>query len=94
MKNTDRLCYRTFATITLIANTFEILPEIGRKLPHDVIARWIAQHDIEPEDVLYASPDVVKARLVRLVGLNRPESSVAEFVRGSKPIRSLSATTR
>ena len=65
--------YKTYASITLIANTFEILPEVGCKLPHSVIAEWMEQNDIEPEDVLYASPDIVKAKLVRLVSNNLPQ---------------------
>jgi hypothetical protein len=73
----DMHCYKTFAATTLIANTFEILPEIGRKLPHSVIVEWMAKNDIEPEDVLYAAPDVVKAKLVRLIEYNRPQISHA-----------------
>lgn len=65
-------CYKTFAATSLIANTFEILPEIGRKLPHSVTAEWMAENDIEPEDVLYAAPDDVQAKLVRLIENNRP----------------------
>jgi len=65
-------CYKTFAATSLIANTFEILPEIGRKLLHSVIAEWMAENDIEPEDVLYAAPDDVQAKLVRLIENNRP----------------------
>ena len=65
--------YRKFAAITLIANTFEILPEIRCRLPHSIIAEWMAQNDIEPEDVLYARPDVVKTKLVSLVKSNRPQ---------------------
>lgn len=64
-------CYQTFAAITLIANTLEILPEVGRKLPHSVIADWMDQHGIEPEDVLYASPHEVKAKLVGVIRLGR-----------------------
>ena len=56
---------------------FEILPEIGRKLPHAVIAEGMAQNDIEPEDVLYAAPDVVKAKLVSLIEQGRPQISHA-----------------
>jgi hypothetical protein len=70
---TDMQSYKTYASITLIANTFEILPEVGCKLSHSVIAEWMEQNDIEPEDVLYASPDIVKAKLVRLVSNNLPQ---------------------
>ena len=70
-------CYKTFAATTLIAHMFEILPEIGRKLPHAAIAEWMAQNDIEPEDVLYVAPEVVKAKLVSLIEHNRPQISHA-----------------
>ena len=65
-------CYKTFAATTLIANVFEIMPEIGRRLPLAVIAEWMAKNNIEPEDVLYAAPDVVKAKLASLIEHNRP----------------------
>ncbi|MCG6889389.1 MAG: hypothetical protein LJE92_07370 [Gammaproteobacteria bacterium] len=66
--------YHTYAAITLIANTFEILPEIRCKLPNSMIAEWMAQNGIEPEDVLYDRPDVVKAKLIALVKKNRPQT--------------------
>ena len=70
-------CYKTFAATTLIANMFEVLPEIGRKPSHAMIADWMAQNEIEPEDVLYLAPDAVKAKLVSLIKHNRPQISHA-----------------
>jgi uncharacterized protein (DUF433 family) len=70
-------CYKTFAATTLIANILETLPEIGRRLPPAVIAEWMAQNDIEAEDVLYHAPDVAKAKLVSLIEQNRPHISHA-----------------
>ena len=65
-------CYKTFAATTLIANFLELMPEVGRRLPHAAIADWMAQNDIEPEDVLFATPEAVKAQLASLVERNRP----------------------
>ena len=65
-------CYKTYAAITIVANYFEIMPAVGRKLPHAAIADWMAQNDIEPEDVLYAAPETVKARLTSLVDGDLP----------------------
>ena len=65
-------CYRTYAAITLIANTLEIMPEVGRKLPHSMLIDWISRHDIEPEDLLFVSPDEAKSILIRLVAQDRP----------------------
>lgn len=31
-------CYKTYAAATIIANYLEVMPEIGRKLPHAAIA--------------------------------------------------------
>ncbi len=65
-------CYQTFAAATVIANTFELVPDIGRKLPYAVIVDWMEQHGIEPADVLYAAPDAVKARLLFEIQQGRP----------------------
>jgi hypothetical protein len=65
--------YKTYAAITLIANTFEILPEVGCKLPHSMIEEWMEKNDIKPEDVLCASPDVVKSKLLILARNNLPQ---------------------
>ena len=70
-------CYKTYAAVTIIANFLEIMPEVGRKLPHATIADWMAQNDIEPEDVLYATPARVKAQLVTLVESSRPRLPTA-----------------
>ena len=70
-------CYKTYAAITVIANYLEIMPAVGRKLPHAVIADWMAQNDIEPEDVLYARPEAVKAQLASLVDSNHPRLPTA-----------------
>ena len=66
-------CYQIMAAATVVANTFELVPEIGRKLPHAVIIDWMEQHGIEPEDLLYAEPEVVRARLLFEIGLGRPQ---------------------
>jgi len=65
-------CYQTFAAITVIANAFEVMPQVGHKLPYAVVADWMEQQGIEPEDVLYASPEEVKAKLISLLEQNRP----------------------
>ena len=65
-------CYKTFAATTLIANTLEIMPEVGRKLPHTAIADWMAQNDIEPEDVLNTTPQAIKKWLKQLAPQNLP----------------------
>jgi len=66
-------CYQTYAAATVVANTFELVPEIGRKLPHAVIVDWMEQRGIEPAVVLYAAPEEVKARLLFEIGQGRPQ---------------------
>lgn len=70
-------CYKTFAATTLIANTLEIMPEIRRKLPYVAVADWMAQNSIEPDDVLYATPEEVKAKLTILIENCQPQVSRA-----------------
>ena len=70
-------CYKTYAATMIIANYLEITPGYGRKLPHAAIADWMAQNDIEPEDVLYARPEAVKAHLASLVDSNHPRLPTA-----------------
>jgi len=68
-------CYRTYAAITLIANTLEIMPGVARKLPHAMLAEWISRHDIEPEDLLFVSPEEAKSILIRLVAQDLPRAA-------------------
>ena len=65
-------CIKTYAATTIIANYLEIMPENGRKLPHAEIAEWMAQNDIEPEDVLFTTPHAIKTRLAALIDHSRP----------------------
>lgn len=64
-------CYQTLAATTMIARIFESLPEIEHRLSQAEIAEWMAQNYIEPEDVLFSAPHVVKARLISLFADNR-----------------------
>ena len=70
-------CYKTYAATLIIASYLEIMPEYGRKLPHAQITDWMEQNDIEPEDVLYARPEAVKAQLASLVDSNHPRLPTA-----------------
>lgn len=70
-------CYKTYAATTLVANIFEVLPEIGRKLPYSTVSDWMTENGIEPDDVLYGSPDAVKAKLADRIKHNRPQISTA-----------------
>ena len=65
-------CYQYLAAITAVANTIESIPGIHHKLPHGVIADWMAGNDIEPEDVLFASRDQITTLIESLVRDNQP----------------------
>lgn len=64
-------CIKTYAATTIVANYLEIMPEIGRKLPHAAIAEWMALNGIEPEDVLNTTPQAIRTRLAGLIGHSR-----------------------
>ncbi|MDJ0777710.1 MAG: hypothetical protein QNJ85_07600 [Gammaproteobacteria bacterium] len=70
-EKTEMQCYQTIAATTMIARIFETLPAIEHRLSHAEIAEWMAQNYIEPEDVLFTSPDDVKAKLASLFEDNR-----------------------
>ena len=66
-------CYKTYAATILIANMLEVMPEVRRKLPYSVIAEWMAQNDIQPEDVFQVEPEAMKALLVHLIEKDYPQ---------------------
>ena len=65
--------YKTYAATMIIANYLEITPGYGRKLPHAAIADWMAQNDIEPEDVLNTTPQAIKKWLAELTDHSLPD---------------------
>jgi hypothetical protein len=65
-------CYQYLAAVTAVANTIESIPGIHHKLPHSVIADWMADNGIETENVLYASREQVAVIIESLIRENRP----------------------
>ncbi len=66
-------CYKTLAAVTLVANEIDKIPAVQHKLPYCVIADWMAENDIEPEDVLLVSGDAVRAVIQELIERDSPE---------------------
>ena len=66
-------CYKTYAATIMIANYLEITPGYGRKLPPAAIADWMAQNDIEPQDVLDTTPEAIRKWLTELAEQNLPD---------------------
>ncbi len=65
-------CLKTYAATLIIADYLESMPEYGRKLPYATVADWMAQNDIEPEDVLNTTPQAIKKWLKQLAPQNLP----------------------
>jgi len=70
-------CIKTYAATLIVANYLESMPEYGRKLPHAAIADWMDQNNIEPEDVLYTTPQAIKKWLRQLAPQYLPNLSNA-----------------
>jgi hypothetical protein len=65
-------CYQYLAAITAVANTIESIPGVHHKLPHSVIAEWMAENEIEAEDVLFASREQIDATVESLIRESQP----------------------
>ena len=65
-------CYQYLSAITAVANTIESIPGIPHKLPHSVIAEWMADNDIEAQDVLFATTEQIVAIVESLLRDNQP----------------------
>ena len=65
-------CYKTLAAITLVANKIDSLPNCEHKLPYNLIADWMGEHDIDAEDILFGDSDAVSEMLVSLITQDQP----------------------
>lgn len=65
-------CYQYLAATVAVANVIERIPGIHHRLPLSLIADWMAENDIEAEDVLFAGPGAIEARVEDLVQQNQP----------------------
>ena len=70
-------CLKTYAATVIIADYLERMPEFGRKLPYTAVADWMAQNDIEPDDVLNTTPQAIKKWLKQLAPKSLPKLSTA-----------------
>ena len=66
-------CYQYLAAVTAVTNTIDTFPGIRHRLPYAVVADWMAENDIEPEDILLVSGDAVRAIVANLVEQNQPD---------------------
>ena len=70
-------CYQYLAAVTAVANALEAFPEIRRKLPLSAIANWMAENDIESEDLVFATASEVRTRIASLIQQNQPHTRIA-----------------
>ena len=65
-------CYQYLAAINAVANALEGFPETRQKLPLSVIADWMAENDIEPEDLAFLTAGEVRGKIEILIRQNQP----------------------
>jgi hypothetical protein len=70
-------CYQYLAAVTAVANALEAFPEIRHKLPLSAIANWMAENDIEPEDLVFATASEVRTKIAILIQQNQPHIRIA-----------------
>jgi len=70
-------CYQYLAAVTAVANALEAFPEIRHKLPLSAIADWMAENDIEPEYLVFATASEVRTRIATLIQQNQPNIRIA-----------------
>ncbi len=66
-------CYEFLAAVTAVANAIDKIPGERHRMPCSVIADWMAQNDIEAEDLLYVSGDEVKALVEEMIQQDHPQ---------------------
>ena len=71
-EESDMQCYQYLAAVNAVANALEAFPETRRKLPLSVIAEWMADNDIEPEDLVFVTAGDVRSRIEIWIRKNQP----------------------
>jgi len=65
-------CYQYLAAVNAVATTIESCPGAGKKLPYSVVADWMEENGIEPEDILLISGDEVRAIVESVIRRDQP----------------------
>jgi hypothetical protein len=76
-KESDMQCYQYLAAVTAVANALEAFPEIRHNLHLSAIANWMAENDIEPEDLVFATASEVRTKIAILIQQNQPHIRIA-----------------
>ena len=70
-------CYQYLAAVAAVSNALEEFPEIRHKLPLSAIADWMAENDIEPEDLIFATASEVRTKIAIVIQQNQPHIGIA-----------------
>ena len=65
-------CYQYLAAVSAVAKSVETLAGAGQQLPYSVLADWMEENGIEPEDVLRVSGAEVRAIVGDVIRRDRP----------------------
>ena len=68
-------CYQYLAAVNAVAKTIESCPGESQTLPYSVIADWMEENGIEPEDVLTISGDQVRAIVESAIHRDQPHAA-------------------
>jgi hypothetical protein len=66
-------CYQYLAAVSAVANSIETFPGARQKLPYSVLADWMEENGVEPEDVLRLSGDEVRAIVAGAFEIDQPK---------------------
>ena len=65
-------CYQYLAAVNAVANSIESFPDTEQKLPYSVVADWMEENGIEPEDILQVSGAEVRAIVEGVISRDQP----------------------
>ncbi len=66
-------CYEYLAAVAAVANAIDTIPGEAHKIPYSVLADWMAQNDIEAEDLLDVSGAEIKALVEEMIQQDHPQ---------------------
>ena len=65
-------CYQFLAATIAVARTVDSMPGTAHQLPYGVIANWMADNDIDTDELLNASSEAIETRIKPLLQTNQP----------------------
>lgn len=66
-------CYEYLAAVTAVANAIDTIPGERHRMPYSVVADWMAQNNIETEDLLDVSGAEIKALVEEMIQQDHPQ---------------------